>query len=58
MDFDGVGGYTAEEGLYLYLYTDDSYTPDNSTLRGLLADPLLQELTEDNIDAAIAAAAD
>ena len=58
LDFDGVGGYTAEEGLYLYLYTDDSYTPDNSTLRGLLADPLLQELTEDNIDAAIAAAAD
>ena len=58
LDFDEVGGYTAEEGLYLYLYTDDSYKPDNSTLRGLLADPLLQELAENNIDAAIAAAAD
>ena len=41
LDLDGVGGYTSNEGLFLYLKTQKAYTPGTNTLAGLLDSPSL-----------------
>ena len=49
LDLDGVGGYTSNEGLFLYLKTQKAYTPGTNTLTGLLDSPSLLGVAESRV---------
>ena len=47
-------GYTSNEGLFLYLKTQNAYNPSTNTLTGLIKSPSLLAIAEANVVAAIA----
>ena len=49
LDLDGVGGYTSNEGLFLYLKTQKAYTPGTNTLTGLINSPSLLGVAESRV---------